>query len=278
MATIAKYITGCRLVYDVQENYVLNIQSNETYRGLKQKTAAILVKIEETWTRPFVDQFWLAETCYLSELAIPKDKAIVLQNKALSYRHVNPFTLKEKSTISLLFTGTVAEETGIWEAFALTEQLHNADPRFELHVRGCCHNRDLLRQLEKTAASKPFVSFHVSTEPIPYSSIGQAIEKADIGFVLYRPQDNFQDKMPTKVFEYTAMGLGIVSSFTLLLTNFYKLYQNAVLFHNEKSHVDLLLNELNEKIFYPNENEPLAPLLWEAEKGRMLEAVNRLFA
>lgn len=276
VAALAKYITGCALVYDVQENYVLNIQSNGTYKGWKQRVASFLVKLEEKWSHNSIDQFWLAETCYQTELSIPEHKAVILQNKALTFKEISTFSLKGKERIRLLFTGTVAEETGIWEALALVEKLHQQDPRFELKIVGCCHDLELLERLKRKAALCSFVSFLVSITPITYDEVQKAIEQADIGLVLYRPQANFQDKMPTKVYEYTAMGLIIISTFTLLLKNFYYVYQNGILFHNEKDFAENFLNELENKTFYPNGNHPIEPLLWESEKQKLLEAVKSL--
>lgn len=276
MALLAKYITGCTLVYDVQENYVLNIESNTTYKGWKQKLVSLLVKIEEKWSRNSIDQFWLAEACYLYEMSIPTDKAVILQNKALSYTETKSISFLERGKIRLLFTGTIAEETGIWEAFALAEQLHQRDSRFELTVVGCCHQPELLEKLKKKASQWPFVIFDVSDTPIVYCKVQEAMSKADIGLVLYRPQLNFQDKMPTKVYEYTAMGLVIVSTFTLLLSNFYRLYQNGILFYDEKDFAEIFIKELQGKVFYPNGNQPLEPLLWESEKQKLLEAVKSL--
>lgn len=264
-AVLGKFILGYRLVYDVQENYRMNIKTNRTYNGLLQKMLSLDVWLSETIAKPFVVQFWLAEACYLQELSIPSNRSFVFENKALVSQKVNNISLKEKKEIIIVFSGTVAEENGIWESIVLTDKLYALDERFRLQVVGCCHHTLLLQKLISATEGRSYIQLEISSLPLSYPVILKAMQQADIGLIAYQDQVNFKSKMPTKLYEYVALGKPILLPHNPLWKGYLASFECSVSLDFNRIDAKEVYEQLMETTFYPKGNESLYAL-WASTK------------
>src|SRR5690349_5311773 len=64
---IYKLISGCKVLYDVQENYYRNLKYQQNYPPGVKTILANLVRAFEIVTAPFVDHFLAAEENYAQE-------------------------------------------------------------------------------------------------------------------------------------------------------------------------------------------------------------------
>ena len=209
LTVLYKLKKGATIIYDVRENYYANIRYQPTFPKLARWLLANGVRLIEKLCAPWISYFWLAEHSYAKELTFLKQNHTVLENK---YRgpenpifqrpvRINPHSL------NLLYSGTISEIYGIWEAVALAEKLHQLAPATHLTIIGYCPLPQTYARLKALIADKPYISLTGGDRLVPHQEIIRAIHRADVGLLPYRHNKSTWRCLPTKLFEYAANGL-----------------------------------------------------------------------
>ena len=214
---------GRRFIYDIRENYALNVATQRVYGGITQRWLAAGLRWVETRAARRAAALVLAEASYANELPflreLPARHVVVLENKyqpaptetpPASPRPLPPPT----ETLQLLFSGTISELNGVWEAIALAEQLHTAWPGgAHLTIIGFCQQPAVLRALQARVAAWPTgLTLIGGAALVPHAAIVAAIGRSHLGLLPYRPHLSTERCRPTKLFEYLAHGLPVASS------------------------------------------------------------------
>ena len=270
---------GRKFLYDIRENYALNVTTQRVYQGFVRRGLAIGLRWVETQAARHAVGLILAETSYADELPflteLPANRVIVLENKYQPVlNEVLPTHLRPRppltEPVQLLFSGTISEVNGVWEAIALAEQLHQAWPGgAHLTIIGFCQQSELLRSLQARVAAHPtWLTLIGGAELVPHERIVAEIGRSHIGLLAYRPHASTERCRPTKLFEYLAHGLPIIATpnplWQLLLVKYGAgLQLDLVLPIN----VPVLVEQLKHAVFYPR-GVP-SDVLW-AEEGKKL--------
>lgn len=218
---LTRLLLRIRLVYDVRENYYLNVLHTAAFPVVLRLPIAVYVRAVEFLTAPFVHQFLLAESVYASQLPFVKKRFTILENKHITtdQQVKNP----QEGYHKLLFTGTLAETTGVFTAIEMTKRLHQKDADVTLTIIGYAAQEDVLVRLNQEVKNHSFIRLIGGDRPVPHATIEEAIIKADFGFICYPPNKSTFGRMPTKFYEYAALGLRILalanSSFAVEITN-----------------------------------------------------------
>ena len=214
---------GRQFMYDIRENYALNISTQGVYgRGVRGWLAGLLRWVE-TRAAGRAAALLLAEESYAAELPflgrLPAGRVLILENKyqpaaaelppAATGRRPVP---APGAPLRLLFSGTISVLNGVHEAIALTQALRRVRPGgARLTIIGFCQQPDLLAELEQLAAANPtWLTLTGGAQPVPHPHIVAAIGAADFGLLAYRPHPSTARCRPTKLFEYLALGLPVL--------------------------------------------------------------------
>jgi glycogen synthase len=205
---------GCRLVYDVQENYSLNLRAQHNYRqGLKHLMAWSVRGLEKL-TATGIDHFLLAERSYAEELPFVQGRYTFIENKYKASSNQtkpdNPVIIPSAGPLRLLYSGTIAAEYGIWEALSMAESLHKLNPAVQLTIIGYCANNQTWERLQAACKEIPFVELIGGDHLVPHKLILEKIGKSQIGLLPYRPNASTFRCIPTKLYEYMAHALPIL--------------------------------------------------------------------
>ena len=214
---------GRKFIYDIQENYALNVSTQRVYRGFVRRGLAAGLRWVESVAASRAAAIILAEASYAEELpflrALPPHRVLVLENK---YQPVPgqvlpscPIKIPPPGTpLRLLYSGTISELNGIDDAFALANKLQQAWPGgVHFTVIGFCQQPVLLRRLQqKVAAAAGWATLIGGENPVPHSRIVAEIENSHLGLLPYRPHTSTERCRPTKLFEYLAHGLPVITS------------------------------------------------------------------
>ncbi|GAB1446852.1 MAG: glycosyltransferase [Cyclobacteriaceae bacterium] len=259
-----RILFGCKIVYDIRENYYRNILYAEAFPWVVRRPLALWVRLKERVTAPLFHHFILAEKAYENELSFIGDRYTVLANKTVLpkgiIRHPNQLQ------INLLFSGTIASSTGIFEAIALAQKLHRVDGRVRLRIVGYCAIPAIREKVTDILKDKPWVSLIGFNNLVPHAEILIEIRQAHFGIIYYPPSPHTAGSIPTKLYEYMAYQLPMLT------------WQNQGfapwVIQNQAGlvvdvHGDNLLEEMINKNFYPH---PIEGLEWETEKFRRLIA------
>ena len=213
---------GRHFIYDIRENYALNVSTQLVYRGFTRRwLAAGLRWVEERAARR-TSGIILAEASYAAELPflnqLPAARVVVLENKYQPAAGEEVLTLppalpRPSEPLRLLFSGTISELNGVWEAIALAEKLRAAWPGgARLTIIGFCQQPELLRQLMgKAAQHNDWLCLIGGAEPVPHPQIVAEIGRSHLGLLAYRPHPSSARCRPTKLFEYLAHGLPVLA-------------------------------------------------------------------
>ena len=209
-AVFLRLLAGTRIVYDVRENYYRNLLYTNAFPLLLRWPLALYVRSIEYLTSPFIHHFLLAERVYSQQLGFIGKRFTILENKYLVEDTQN--TNAQTGFHHLLFTGTLAETTGVFTAIAIAKRLHTLDSRIKLTIIGFAAQFECQQQLKREAEINPFIKLMGVDKHVPHDQIVQEICQADFGFICYPDNVSTQGKIPTKFYEYAALGLRILAT------------------------------------------------------------------
>jgi glycosyltransferase involved in cell wall biosynthesis len=255
---------GRKFIYDIRENYALNVSTQRVYQGLTRRWLAAGLRWVEAQAAKRAAAVLLAEASYAAELpflsALPPARVVVLENK-YQPRPTEPLRQQPQALpplaepLRLLYSGTISELNGVWEAIGLAGQLRAAWPGGALlTIIGFCQQPELLRQLrEEVAANAAWLTLLGGPVPVPHAAIVAEISRSHLGLLPYRPHPSTERCRPTKLFEYLAHGLPIISAPNALWNELLQAHGAGVQL-NFQQPIDgpALIARLRGQHFYPN--------------------------
>ncbi|MGV3539500.1 MAG: glycosyltransferase [Rufibacter sp.] len=204
--------SSCQLVYDVRENYYLNLTTQGVY-PVMGKLLAVMVRGIEKLTANRVRHFILAEQTYATELPFIGTRYTVLPNKYLPPASAAPIEIEfpvklpVHQPLRLIFSGTISKLYGVEEAVTFTEELRHYMPRAELTIIGYCADSAFLKELQGLIAGKPYITMIGGSSLVPHQQILQEEARHHLGLLPYHPHPSTFTCVPTKLYEYQANGL-----------------------------------------------------------------------
>jgi len=272
LAMFMKIVTRCRIIYDVQENYYWNILYTPAFPLLLKPFIALYVRGKETMTAGFVDHFLLAEKGYEHELRFHDSKGTVVENKVRVpvEERKKPASVRSKKTINLIFSGTLAETTGVFTAIDLAVKLHVIDDRFRLTIIGFCAQHTVLEKIRLLITPRPFIELIARDSPVPHGEIFKHIQSSDFGLITYQINPSTMNSIPTKLYEYLGFKLPIILVSHKPWVDFCYPYSAAVVFDAHHFDAGQIYREMLNRTFYTAEP---SLVYWEAEEAKLLEVV-----
>ncbi|RSK41088.1 glycosyltransferase family protein [Hymenobacter perfusus] len=218
---------GRHFVYDVRENYALNIRTQAVYPAWARSLLAALVRRLETLAARRARAVLLAERSYADELPFAQlsnnplppgtrhSPTLLIENKYQPYdeqpapfpRRLPPVT----EPLRIVYTGTISELNGVWEAIRFVQHLRQAWPLAHLTIIGACQQPGLLPRLQAAvAAAGAAVTLVGGAALVPHAQVAAEIRRSHLGLLPYRPHPSTARCIPTKLFEYLAHALPLV--------------------------------------------------------------------
>jgi hypothetical protein len=260
-----KLFTGSKLIYDVQENYFLNLIYQKNYPWGIRHLLAIYVRAKEILLANFIDYFLLAEQCYTEEIKFIKQRYSIIENKYI------PLEIERKKQnnlqVELLISGTISKEYGVFEALYFFRQLPAS--KYKLVIIGHCPNQQTFKELEKAINGVDNIDFKVSLTPIPYQEILSQIEEHSIGLLPYQVNKSTQNKIPTKLYEYIGLGIPILISPNPLWDKIIERYHTGLSI-DFKSPISI--DEIRQRLTSIKQNQviDLKDIMWNNEETKLL--------
>lgn len=270
ISVLVKIFTRAKLIYDIQENYYMNIRYTDAFPVPLRRVLAVCVRISEHITSPFVDHFFLAESNYAGELPFLGRRFTILENKAMKAPMSN-FIARDRR--KLLFTGTLAESTGVFKAIELAIGLHKADSNVSLAIIGYCPRKNTMEKIRALAEDYPFISLKGGDELVPHDVIIREILAAGAGIISYPPNPSTSSSMPTKLYEYLACRLPICLIRHVAWEDRCKPYNAAVTFGWSMDDPERILNALISGRFYTAVPDDV---FWDSEEKKLLPSVREM--
>lgn len=263
-----RILFGTRIVYDIQENYWRNILHTNAFPWPLRWLLAVWVRLKEAVTSPLFQWNFLAEKGYEKELRFLSNRYTVLENKVRlpkGFKRTN-----NSAKIKLLFSGTLAESTGVFEGIHLAKTLYQKEPTIELKIVGYCALPHTLREIKKAIEGYPFITLIGGDELVPHDQLLDAMAESDFGLISYRLAKHIENSVPTKLYEYLGCHLPILLQDYPPWTEICEPYQAAVIVNYSKPDIDLILLQMKALKFYTKLPEDVT---WETEEPKLLKAI-----
>jgi len=263
-----RILFGCKIIYDVQENYFYNILYTDAFPSPIKPIIAYWVRFKEQVCKKKIDAYLLAEKTYQKELSDRiHDQVLVLENK---YQGIINFESKivkitEGKKIKLLYSGTIATSYGVFEAIDLIIRLYLLDYRFELTIIGYAPSCRELTKVRNRIAPYPFIKLIGGDKPVDHAEILSAIQSHDIGLLPYRFNESTHLRVPTKLFEYFLNHLPVISSHNPTWEEYIEKFNAGIIIpYNDLPKATEIKSRIIDTNFYTS-GDP-KELLWEESK------------
>lgn len=275
IASFFKPLLGFRLVYDVQENYLANLDFNPGFSPGKKENAEKLIRKAEAIAR--IDLFLLAEKCYTLEMP-EKTPYLVLENKFQGeIQATNRISFKGKKKPRFCISGTITPAFGTWDAIDWFREILKTNPESELLIIGHCPIENFRVKLTQVAREIPQLVLQLDRNPKPHSELMECLQKSDFALLPYQNHPAISGKMPTKLFECAALGVPVLISPNPKWENFLSEFKggHSIDFLDLHKASDQLNEALSQTYFI---STPPESILWKTEKPHFQRAIQNLLS
>ncbi len=274
-AILVKPFLNFSLVYDIQENYALNLRHNQSSKGFKKSLLLQYVKVIEYVSKPFIDHYFFAEKCYSTEF--PKiSNFTILENKFYGSKQSRTrISFSQKKTFSFLITGTLTKVYGVLEGIYWFKKIHLYFPNSSLKVIGYTPINSYSEEIKDAINGFSAITVRISEHPVPYTEIITAYEGVDFCLMPYYQLPSIAPKVPSKLYE--ALALGVPSLFSPN-PNWKHLVDPCnggaeIDFSDQNNAVHNFSIVLQKKFFTTTVSDDV---LWKSDAGIFLESMERL--
>jgi glycosyltransferase involved in cell wall biosynthesis len=275
VSLFARLLTRCKIIYDVQENYFLNILHTHSFPVYLRSIIALYVRAKELVASFFVTHFFIAEKAYARELSFVQRKFTVLENKVRKPSvEILRVKIKSARAIALLFSGTLSESTGVFKAIEIAKAIHDTGTHVLLTIAGYCSRPSELKKIEEIAGTCDYIQLVGGNRILSHEEIVREILNADAGIISYPPNASTYSAIPTKLYEYIAYRLPIILVNHEPWISLAEKYHGSIVFDPDQIQATRIIEELKSKDFYAT--PPGNDLFWESEEVKMNDKINSI--
>ncbi|WP_026954106.1 glycosyltransferase [Algoriphagus vanfongensis] len=270
MAKILKYIYRYRLIYDVQENYQLNLNLNPELRKFSRSLAKFIIGIAEQ--KVGIHKYILAEECYSEEMP-EKAPSLILPNLFAGKKlAVASIKLDQNNLLKLLITGTLSPAFGTEKAIRWYLKLRENLPQLQLRIVGHCPLGSFQNDLQRLINNEENISAIISSNPIPHDEILEEMVGTQIVLLPYEDREEFRSKMPTKLYECAALGIPVLHTPNSKWEEFVQPFRGgeSIDFSNLGDAYKLFSKALEQSFFI---QAPPASIYWNSAKDSFLASL-----
>lgn len=269
VSLLIKLLTRCKVVYDVQEDYVAN--TRHINPNIFKIMVGWFITIKESLSKIYVAEYWLAERCYAYQLSFVKNKFLIVENKAKEVLQ----SRKEIEGIKLLFSGTISNYGGVKNAILLLEKIQEKHPSASLKIIGQIHDTELEKQLLESQKNNQTIELNISRNSISHDRIVDAIYSCNLGVIGYEENEVNRKKTPTKLYEYSRYQLPYVVLENTLWSKLGSQLGGSIPMNFRDPNVDgiVYFAENTDQLFaniYPEEET------WEHESEKIITSIDTL--
>jgi len=270
-ALLLKAATKSKVIYDVHEDYFTSIREKKWIKGviLRKVSASILNFIEKKSSK-FFDAIVISEDYYIDNFKGMNKKIVEVLNYPILNEALPEINFK-KTRFSLVYSGTVSENRGIWDALKVVQCLAEERKDFKLYIIGKFSSENLLSNVRKFLTEntlEEYVEIIGGSEYTKRETIDAYHKLMDVGLVLIPISPHYERKLPTKFFEYMLAGIPFIA------TNFPR-WKEFV----EENKCGFVVNpnnfeEIDKLIQYLIDNPDERKKMGEEERKKVLEKYN----
>jgi len=205
---------GKKVVWDMHEDTYSDIKTKTYLPGPLRGLIAGAFRAIQALAYRTLAGFVLAEDDYGRYFPGAK-KTCVVHNYPMLERLADVKVVTKRPQ-SLVYIGSISENRGVFQLLALVARLKSTLPDVHLTLIGPFVSEELERRVRARVIELALDSSIDIMGPIRNVESYPVVARAQVGLALLLPERNFVTSLPTKMFEYMALGLpAVVSNFPL---------------------------------------------------------------
>jgi glycosyltransferase involved in cell wall biosynthesis len=201
---------GKKVVWDMHEDTYNDIKTKTYLPRLIRGPAAWIYAGFQSAAYRVLDGFLLAEDEY-GKYFPGSTKTCVVRNYPLLNR-LNEVADVPKAPNTLVYIGSISVNRGVLQLIEIVAKVAGRVPRVRLTLIGPFVDAALEKRVRDLVREKGLDQNVVIRGPIRNVEAYPHLAKCMIGLALLLPEPNFTKSLPTKMFEYMALGLPVIVS------------------------------------------------------------------
>jgi len=271
IGAIYRLISNSQVIYDVRENYYRNILYTHTFPIVLRPFLALWVRFKEYLSKVFISHYFLAEEAYAQEFSFAKGKYTIIENKYQPHAHRSIAT-RTKGGLKLLFSGTLAESTGVFQAIDLAKSLSAIDPLVQLHIIGYSPLTHVIKKINNEIAGHSYITIEGGDRQVPHEQIISNIMDSNFGIICYPYNKSTVNSTPTKLYEYLANQLPILIQNHPKWKQICESNSAGIVVDFDSFSAEELLHAMLNKDYYSNSGNE--QFLWSSESSKLLSVID----
>ncbi|MFO1418585.1 MAG: glycosyltransferase [Methylotetracoccus sp.] len=203
-------LLGRRVVWDMHEDTYNDIKTKGYLGPLRRVLFAEIYRLFQVVSYYLLDGFLLAEDAYQSYF--PRStKTCVVHNYPLLDR-LRDYIGTPKDEHTLVYIGSISVNRGVRELLELVRSAKESLPGIRLLLIGPFTDDALEASTRRYVAEHELSDNVIIQGPVRNVEAYPLLARCKLGVALLLPEPNFRKSLPTKMFEYMALGLPVVVS------------------------------------------------------------------
>jgi glycosyltransferase involved in cell wall biosynthesis len=206
MAFLAAFRRNAYFLYDIHEELPLEVESKPYLPPALRKPVALLARGAWRWARLAFEGFAPATEAIATHW--PPERTRIVHNYPKSVYSRGGDGVAAPDPNRLLFIGALTELRGIREALGAVRIVRERFPAVQLDLVGPINDTSLAPVVGEAVRE----GWCTHTPWLAPEELAVFSSGAGVGLVPYLPQPDHLEALPTKIFEYMAMGIPILAS------------------------------------------------------------------
>jgi glycosyltransferase involved in cell wall biosynthesis len=210
-AALIPRMLGCRVIFDIHD--LSADMFNMRFAGRRgARIADRLLRALERWATRTADGVITVHNAYARELisrGVSPEKLTVIMNSVDEQALPAPASPSDEE-FRVVYHGTVTPHYGVDLVVEAVAQLEGRVPGIRLDVYGTGDSVPTAR--DRAAALGVAGRIHISDQFLPHAEVLNRIRSANVGVIPNRPTQLNRFALSSKLFEYVALGVPVVSA------------------------------------------------------------------
>ncbi len=260
-------------IYDVRENYLINIKYSPYLNTFFKNFFSYTVRILEKKAFSKADEILLAERSYKNEIQFQDSQKItIIENKMLQFKI--PKIEKDSNKLVFAHTGTLSYQFGLMRAIHFIDEIVKVFPNSELFLTGFCPVDADFNYLQKLLITRNYIKLIGGDKFVPHPTIIETLCKADFVLLPYLLNPSNQNCIPTKMYESWYLKKPMIIQENVFWNGLCKENLSAIFIDFDNFETIEVLNSIKNQTFY-TENEDISKYRWENEESKFLNVFKK---
>ncbi len=199
-------LKGCRIIYDVHEDYPRQVLYSRFPKSIKVVWSMVLESLE--WLSNYFFIAYITATPVIAE-RFRNDKTWIIHNFPLLNELQNESSQQGKPKEDyFIYIGGLAEVRGVKEMVDAVDSAVKVNPNIKLALGGNYSSSSLRNELKCKAGWK----YTCELGWLSREQVASWLSMSKAGLVTLHPIKNYPEAYPVKLFEYMSAGLPVIAS------------------------------------------------------------------